>query len=691
VRIPPDIVLVFLKQTPVLKGCAPDVLAKLAPAMEQRSTDAGARISQPGTSAGLGFLYRGRATVRFVNAASGSDVPTEELAPGDVFGEVGLLLGGHSPFAVVAEEACQTLHLRKEHAEQVLNVVPSVTAALARKLSSAYVKQTVLGMRTASVARGFTDPAPAPAPAPAAAPAATTPALASGEARFVDVGQYELRREVLDMLPARLIQEQRLLPLQLSGKKLLIGMVNPFSVAAKQEVRRLLHSVDPEYVAISQDDLYQAIVRLKLDVRAEKQQGGQRAPQQRPSYFAEQKKEAEKAQIIIGDEVVNLLDRILLDGVDAGASEIHIEPEATVMRVRYRIQGVLTDRRDVVPLSFAHPLIARLKVLAELDITNRQLPQDGRLVAQVGRGRELNFRVSVMPIARGEKVVVRVLDPSDVMRPLEQIFLEARGADLVKAAIAAPHGAIVIAGPSGSGKSSTLYSLLNQRKLQRPDHNILTVEDPVEYLMAGVTQVSISHRAGFDFPAAIRALMRQDPDVIMIGELRDAPSAAITLEAALTGHLLLTSLHASSAVGVLQRLHHFGLDHALTAQALHTIVVQKLVRRLCPACVREEEVAPALAETLAERGLCAKGGQVRLPRAVGCDDCDQTGFRGRMVVTEVLALDDELRSAMAAGAPPAELVSFASPRALVSFAQTAKLLMARRMMSVPDALMTVVS
>jgi type II secretory ATPase GspE/PulE/Tfp pilus assembly ATPase PilB-like protein len=687
-RVPEETVKVFLEQTPLLRGMHPGLPGKLAPHVEQKGFVAGQAIVPPGiATSGIGFLLSGRATLRLVNSAAGSDSLLEELLPGDAFGEIGLLLGRASPLSVMAEEDCHTLHLRADIVENVLSAVPGVAHALAKRLASRLVQVAVMGARSAPAPRPTAAQPVVPAPgAPAAAPG---PTLGKGEIRFVEIAAFSVTGKLLDLIPPRLIWQHRMLPLELRGKTLVVGMVSPNSTEARQELRRVLHNVDPEIVAVGADDFNQTLVRLKLDVGD--RGGGGAGPRQapRPSYLAENRRELEKAQLIIGEEVVNLLDRILLEAMERGASDVHIEPEVSTVRVRFRVQGMLHERREAIPASFAAPLVARIKVLADLDITERRLPQDGRIVAQIAR-REYNFRVSTLTASRGEKVVIRILDPTDVMRPLGQIFLDGQVSDMVERAIAAPHGAIVVAGPTGSGKSSTLYSLLNQRRTARPDNNVVTVEDPVEYSLPGITQVPVVPKVGLDFPVVLRALMRQDPDVVMIGELRDSVSATIAVEASLTGHLVLTSIHGSSVVAVLQRLQHLGCDPTLLGQALNLIIVQRLVPRLCPSCVTEEEVAPALLENLRERQLVGAEGGARLPRAPGCEACERTGRKGRVAVIEALAWTDDLRGALSAKIDPAELLQRAARRnQLVSLNHSARLLMARKLLAPADALLAV--
>ena len=686
-RLQPAAVATFLAQTPLFRGCSGTMLAQLAPHLEQTQHAARDTVLAVGAAVpGLGIVHTGRVTVRF----AGGTANVDEVGPGDSFGEAALLLGAQSPYGVVAEEETSVLWVRKDHFDQILAAVPAVGHAVARRQSSRFIRAGALGSRPADpptpsgTLRAVTGPTPAPN---VAGPA---PDARKGELRFVEVGAFQITAQVVEMLPSRLIQTLRCFPLEIRGRTLVVGMVNPFAMEARQELRRYLHNVDPEIVAIAADDWAQACIRHKLQSTTERAKDPNAVATQRFSYQVEQKKADEKGQIIIGEEVINLLDRILAEGVERGASDVHIEPDVGSVRVRLRIQGMIHDRKEIVPPSFAVPLVARIKVLAELDITERRMPQDGRIVAHQGR-RELNFRVSTIPTARGEKAVIRILDAADVMRPFNQIFVDAQVADLVHQVISGTHGAIFVAGATGSGKSTTLYSMVNQRKLLRPDNNIVTVEDPVEFPFPGLTQVPVNARAGLDYPTVLRALLRQDPDVLVIGELRDAASAALVLEASLTGHLVMATIHGGSVLTVLQRLEQFGASQMLLAQSLNAIVVQRLARRLCPSCAREEEVAPMLMESLVARGLVPRGGSLRLPRAVGCELCDKTGFLGRLAIAEVLTLQsEELRVAMGAGVPfPEILQKAAASNHYLSTLRSAKVLMARKMLAPADALLAV--
>ncbi len=498
---------------PLFRNCKLDELIELAHGARQVHTPRGGAIVQTGKpAAGLGLLLRGTASLMVENVASGSRKRLEKLKPGALFGEVGLLLGSVNPHSVVAEEDCDSLLIRPDQFNKTMMDNPEVSLSLARKISSRLVQATFLG------AAGDQAEAPAPAPAPEEPrPAPTAP---EGVIPWVETSSYSLTDEVVGMIPPKLIKKHRMLPLRVDDQVLTLGMVNPRSVEAKQELRRLLQAVDTDVAAISEEDFNSAVARLKLVGGAGKPRARAGAVAGQIAYAVDVDKEAHKKKAIIGNEVIKLFDQILLDALDMGASDIHIEPGSVGVKVRYRTEGSLVERKEVVAPTYAGPLIGRIKVLAELNITERHKPQDGRIVAQLG-SQDLNLRVTTMAVARGEKAVIRIIDPSDVMRPLRQIFIDPRLEEAVHESLAQPYGAVVVAGPTGSGKSSTLYSMLNERRASRPDTSIVTVEDPVEFLLPDVTQVSVLPRFGFGFATALYGLMRQDPDVIMIGELRD--------------------------------------------------------------------------------------------------------------------------------------------------------------------------
>ena len=493
------------------------------------------------------------------------------------------------------------------------------------------------------------------------------------------------------MLPTKLILQHRAVPLRLQGNRLLVGMVLPRHAAALADLRRVLHTVDFEVAAISLEDFAQTVLRFKLDaVRGAESTRDSIAvisPESLAYDAADSEREPEKGARVVGDEVVRAVNRVVAAALSRDASDIHIEPEAAGVKVRFRVHGTLHDWGESLPPSFARGVAARLKVLSGLDITNTRTPQDGRIGLTAG-SRELDLRISTLPSSRGEKVVLRVFEGSGMMRPLEQIFSDAGSLNAVRKALQRPHGAIIVAGATGSGKSSTLYSMLNERRRARPDTNVLLIEDPIEYRLAGVTQVQV--HAGLGFSQVLRAAMRQDPDVIAVGETRDAETARMALEAAMTGHLVLTSMHANDVGSVLQRLESLECSRSLIAEAVSFVVVQRLARRLCPSCVRLDPPPPALLESLVARRLAERGSQVALPRPVGCDLCQQTGYQGRIAVVEWWQVTPEARDALVAGASHNDVLrAAAEARMLQTFRHNAAYLMARKALGTSEALMAV--
>jgi len=402
---------------------------------------------------------------------------------------------------------------------------------------------------------------------------------------------------------------------------------------------------------------------------------------------AEQDRERTDARAV-GDDAIRLVNRIIAAGLDRESSDIHIEPGAAGFRVRFRVNGLLQDWNEPIPPNTSlKGITARIKVLAGLDITERRLPQDGRIGMSAGK-RDIDLRVSTLPANRGEKIVMRILEAAGSTRALEQIFYDPTVLGATRKALNRPYGGIIIAGPTGSGKTSSLYALLNERKVTRPDTNIVMVEDPIEYRLPGVTQVQVNAAVGLGFAQVLRSVLRQDPDVIVVGEMRDVDTAQIALEAAMTGHLLLTSLHANNAVATIQRLENLGTGRALIAQSIHLVLVQRLVRKLCSACRKMDAPTPALLESLIARKIVDKGQQV-LPRAVGCDACGGSGYVGRAAVVETLQITDAVRDAIAAGRPLAEVHQIARDgRALVPFIDYARHLLHKQIISPSEVLLS---
>ncbi|WP_447724148.1 GspE/PulE family protein [Sphingomonas koreensis] len=349
--------------------------------------------------------------------------------------------------------------------------------------------------------------------------------------------------------------------------------------------------------------------------------------------------------------VIRLINALLLEAVKEGASDVHVETQEKRVVVRFRIDGVLRDklepRRELAPL-----LVSRIKVMAKLDIAEKRVPQDGRVTLRIG-GHDVDARVSTLPTQHGERVVMRLLEKGSLKLDLEHLGMSARDREVFERLLERPHGMLLVTGPTGSGKTTSLYAAL--QRLNDRKRNIMTVEDPIEYELAGIGQTQVNTRTGMTFARGLRAILRQDPDVIMVGEIRDQETAEVAVRSAMTGHFVLSTLHTNSAVGSVTRLIDMGVERYLLAPMLVGLAAQRLVRRLCPSCRREDVVSEGDAMLL---GGALKAGEP-VWRAVGCDDCHGDGYRGRAGLYEVVGVDERFQAMIHDGASEAEIEAHA--------------------------------
>ena len=358
----------------------------------------------------------------------------------------------------------------------------------------------------------------------------------------------------------------------------------------------------------------------------------------------------EDAEGEIEEPVVKLVNGILINAIKTGASDIHIEPYESTLRVRYRVDGVLFNAMTL-PLRIKNPITSRLKIMSKLDIAERRLPQDGRIKLRLGKKREIDFRVSVLPCLFGEKTVMRILDKSNLQVDLTKLGFEEDALKIFMASLEKPYGMILVTGPTGSGKTTTLYSALNY--LNKPGINIMTAEDPVEYNFLGMNQVQMKEEIGLTFAAALRAFLRQSPDIILVGEIRDFETAEIAVKAALTGHLVLSTLHTNDAPSSISRLLNMGIEPFLVSASLILIAAQRLARKICPNCKEEEKVP--------EQGLVQLGfskeeaGTITCYRGKGCSVCNDSGYKGRIAFYEIMPVSPEIKEMVLEGASSDEL------------------------------------
>jgi len=355
--------------------------------------------------------------------------------------------------------------------------------------------------------------------------------------------------------------------------------------------------------------------------------------------------------------VVRLVNLILLDAIKRGSSDIHIEPYEQVVRVRYRIDGVLHEIMRP-PMSMRDAMVSRLKILARLDIAERRIPQDGRIKLRLSRAKTVDFRVSVLPTLFGEKVVMRLLDPSSLQLDMTKLGYNEQSLEWLKHAIHQPYGMVLVTGPTGSGKTVSLYSAVAE--LNQPGVNICTAEDPVEFNFMGINQVNINSEIGLDFPAALRSFLRQDPDIILIGEIRDYETASIGIKAALTGHMVLATLHTNDAPSTMSRLVNMGVESFLVGSAVNLIAAQRLARRICVNCKVAEEIPADV--MVAAGALESELGLYQTMRGKGCSKCHGSGYKGRTGIYQVMPVFDEIRNVIYAGGTSDDINAIAISR-----------------------------
>ena len=460
---------------------------------------------------------------------------------------------------------------------------------------------------------------------------------------FMELADFPVDPLALALVPAAVCRRHQLLPIAFEGDALVVAMWNPADVVALDDVRassrREVHSVVSE-----RRDLLAAIDRYH---RADGELNDL------SSLLEEEVMPAEDDQDDSGESdapIVRFVNLLVSQAIQDHASDIHIEPGEHEMRVRYRIDGVLHEMPSA-PKIIQAGVISRLKIMSEIDIAERRRPQDGRMSVRHGAA-TIDLRVATLPTVWGEKVVMRILDNSQAAVTVEDLRILGRNRSVYEEAFTRPHGMILVTGPTGSGKSTTLYSTL--RAVSRPEVNVITVEDPVEFLMPGVNQVQVNPKAGLTFASALRSILRSDPDVVLLGEIRDHETAQIAVEAALTGHLVLSTLHTNDAPSAITRLTEMGIEPFLVGSALDCVMAQRLARRLCTRC--REAYTPEPSSLLELRFGVAPGDEPpTIYRPVGCAQCSRTGYRGRIAIHEVMAVTEDIERLAVQRASSAEI------------------------------------
>jgi len=466
----------------------------------------------------------------------------------------------------------------------------------------------------------------------------------------VEINPTEIEDAAFALVPPQLVQKHQLVPLKLVGSTLTVAMADPTDLVAINEVKfitgygvrvmlaspsTIKKALDRRFSGVSYDEVLKKFGDGEMEVIHE----------------ADDVNLQELQQATMEAPVVTLVNAILSDAAKRRASDIHIEPYEKIFRVRFRVDGVLQEIMGP-PLRLRNPLVSRLKVMAGLDIAERRLTQDGRIKLKMGTSGELDIRVSVLPTLFGEKVVMRLLDKTALQLDMTKLGFDPKTLADFHEAIHKPYGMILITGPTGSGKSTTLYSALSE--LNKADVNVCTAEDPVEYNLVGINQVQVREQIGLTFAACLRSFLRQDPDIIMVGEIRDLETAQISVKAALTGHLVLSTLHTNDAPSTVDRLLNMGIEPFLLTSSINIIAAQRLVRRICENCKEPVEVnADALINLGADSTEVGAG--FATYRGRGCANCNETGYRGRLAIYEVMVMHEVLKEMILRSASTIEL------------------------------------
>ncbi len=470
----------------------------------------------------------------------------------------------------------------------------------------------------------------------------------------VDLSKIDIDPSVTKLIPTEVVQKYNVVPIRRVGAVLTIAMMDPSDVFAIDDIK-FMTGYDIEVVVASESAIMATMSKLydtssmNLQQVLKSMDTGEESVDVVEADTEEQVDLRELKEAVEEAPVVKLVNLILSDAIKKGASDIHIEAYEKKFRVRYRIDGVLYEVMNP-PLKLRAALTSRLKIMAELDIAERRLPQDGRIKLKM-KDKEIDLRVSTLPCLFGEKVVMRILDKGALSLDLKKMGWEQKALDDLMKAIRSPFGMVLVTGPTGSGKSTTLYAALQQ--INEVGVNIMTAEDPVEYNLFGVNQVQMKEEIGLNFAAALRSFLRQDPDVVLVGEIRDYETAEIAVKAALTGHLVLSTLHTNDAPSTVTRLLNMGIEPFLVASSVILIIAQRLVRRICQDCKEEEKVSPAI---LVDLGIPTQEAEsVVTYKGKGCTTCNNTGYKGRVALYEVMLVDDDVKALILEGASATEI------------------------------------
>ena len=662
-----------ISELPLFSGLSPSQVDDIESRMRRREFAPQQVIVREGGPGDAAFLVvSGLVAVRHKDPDSGVEFVLAELGPGQMFGEMALITGKARTASVLALQPTTCAVLERSDFERALQDHPEIALALARVMAERLENAN----RNAGI-------------------------------EFVSLSRLKIDPRVLTLLPQPLVNAHRCVPISFINNRLTLAMTDPGNIVAFDDVRRILKGVMIEPAAVSEDDFKRFMSTVYAEAVA--RQDTPPRPQEGASPAKRADRPAPKADLaatmdllqseiirelqVTDDQaatavetkqdlmsasedapIIRLANSVLGLAIKQGASDIHIEPMEAEVTLRYRVDGVLQVVQRL-PKRVQMGLVSRLKILSRLDIAEKRLPQDGRFSVTL-EGKPIDFRVSTVPGKWGEKVVLRILDKSNTQLGLDKLIGHAPTLALVREMIQQPYGIIYVTGPTGSGKTTTLYSALAE--INEPGVNISTAEDPIEYDLAGVTQIQANPAINLTFASILRAFLRQDPDVMLVGETRDKETAHTAVEAALTGHLVFTTLHTNSAAVAFTRLAEMGIEPFLVSSSTIGVIAQRLARRLCQACKEAYEPDP---ETRRFFGLA---GGALLYRARGCGNCAGRGVKGRVGIYEVMRMTPALRQVVARAAAAEELHAAAVAGGMVDLRAYAALMLAEGQTSIEE-------
>lgn len=501
---------------------------------------------------------------------------------------------------------------------------------------------------------------------------------------YKEVNPKEITPQTLSLLPQEAVVNYQVIPLEKKDDTLVVGMVNPEDRRAQDALKFIAKQKQLNLgVYLITPHIYQTVARRYSSYGSEIE-AALRALNIKSKTGVEQRKINLEQEIKANEEapIIKIVSATLKEAVSENASDVHIEPQRSRLRIRFRIDGSLRETQSL-PLELHQPIISRIKILSNLKIDETRIPQDGRFRTEIFN-REIDFRVSTFPTPEGEKIALRVLDPKIGLKQLEELGLSGRSEELIKEATENPYGMILITGPTGSGKTTTLYAVV--QKLNTEDVNIVTLEDPVEYTIDGVNQSQVRPEIGYTFSSGLRQIVRQDPDIMMVGEIRDTDTAQLAVHAALTGHVVLSTLHTNNAVGVIPRLIDMKVDSFLLPAVLSLMVSQRLMLRLCQECKEIYEPPPKITEIIKKEVGHLYKGPYKIYKAGGCKECGGKGFKGRIGIFEVLQMTPELAEIVNEGATQSKIEAEAKRQGMVTLRQDGILKALEGLVSIEEVL-----